>query len=116
MLNERPRSKEPAGVLADCGESVPPQEAATGNPENHWRFRVLPKWTCDRPPAKAGAMEGFFYGQLAVTNKPVKVEVNLEEHFFRGQSGVTWPFLADVATGFIQNPGIRIATASIEDP
>ena len=42
--------------LADCGKSLPPQDAAIGNPENPQRFRVLPKWK--------KAMDGFFHGQL----------------------------------------------------
>ena len=53
---ERNRMKLPAGPpLADCGNSLPPQDAAIGNPENPWCFRVLPKWK--------KAMDGFFYGQ-----------------------------------------------------
>ena len=36
--------------------SLPPQDAAIGNPENPRRFRVLPKWK--------KAMDGFFHGQL----------------------------------------------------
>ena len=43
--------------LADCGNSLPPQDAATGNPENPRRFPGLPKWK--------KATEGFFHGQLA---------------------------------------------------
>ena len=53
---ERNRMKLPAGsLLADCGNSLPPQDAAIGNPENHWRFQVLPKWK--------KVVDGFFYGQ-----------------------------------------------------
>ena len=44
--------------LSDCGKSLPPQDAAIGNPENPWRFWVLPKWTIVRPHSRAGAMEG----------------------------------------------------------
>gem|GEM_PF-4037118 len=40
-------------LLADRGSSLPPQEAATGNPENPRRFWVLPKWTCCRPHSRA---------------------------------------------------------------
>ena len=43
--------------IADCGRSLPPQDAAIGNPENPRRFRGLPKWK--------KAMDGFFHGQLA---------------------------------------------------
>ena len=39
-------------------------DAATGTPENPWRFRVLPKWAMVRPHAQAGATECFFHGQL----------------------------------------------------
>ena len=42
--------------LADCGNSLPLQEAAIGNPGNPRRFRVLPEWK--------KAMDGFFHGQL----------------------------------------------------
>ena len=47
----------PAQQLADCGNSLPPQDAATGNPENCRRFRWLPRWK--------KAVEDFFHGQLA---------------------------------------------------
>ena len=47
----------PAQQLADCENSLPPQAAATGNPENCHRFRWLPRWK--------KAMEDFFQGQLA---------------------------------------------------
>jgi hypothetical protein len=33
------------GVLAAGGYSHPPQDAASGNPENTWRIRVLMEWT-----------------------------------------------------------------------
>jgi len=44
----------PVRTLADCGNSLPPQDAAIGNPENPRRFRVLLKWK--------KAKEGFFQG------------------------------------------------------
>ena len=48
-------------VFADCGNSLPPQEAATGNPESPWRYRVLPKLK--------KAVEGFSHGQLVAKEK-----------------------------------------------
>jgi hypothetical protein len=30
--------------LTDCGNSLPPPDAAIGKPENPQRFRGLPKW------------------------------------------------------------------------
>ena len=41
-------------LVADCANSLPPQDAAIGNPENPRRFRVLLKWK--------KAKEGFFQG------------------------------------------------------
>ena len=42
-------------VFADCGNSLPPQEAGIGTPENPQRFWVLSKWN--------KAMDGFFHQQ-----------------------------------------------------
>ncbi len=50
--------REPRTAIAGCGTSLPPQDAATGNPENPRSFRVLPKWK--------KAMDGFFHGQLGL--------------------------------------------------
>jgi hypothetical protein len=41
--------------LADCGKSLPPQEAANGDPKKPRLFWASPKWK--------KAMEGFFHGQ-----------------------------------------------------
>ena len=52
----RPVTDQPAnGPLADFGKSLPPQDAAIGNPENPRRFWALPKWK--------KTTEGFFHGQ-----------------------------------------------------
>ena len=48
-------------LLADCGNRLPPQDAAIGNPENPRRFRGLPEWK--------KAMDGFFHGQLALSSQ-----------------------------------------------
>ena len=55
--------------LADCGDSLPPQEAAIGNPENPRRFRVLPKWAVVRPHTRSRTMDGFFHGQLVAADR-----------------------------------------------
>ena len=56
---------------AACGKSLPPQGAATGNPETPRLFRGLPKWaakwTVVRPHTRARAMDGLFHGQLGVS-------------------------------------------------
>ena len=61
-------------ALADCGNSLPPQDAGTGNPENPRRFRVLLKWK--------KAKEGFFHEQLAdyapVRSLAAALEVSVE--------------------------------------
>jgi len=54
----RPSMLVEAPWLSGCGNSLPPQDAAIGNPENPRRFRVLPKWK--------KAMDGFFHGQLSI--------------------------------------------------
>jgi hypothetical protein len=45
--------RRPAG----CGKSLPPQDAAIGDPQKPRLFGVSPKWN--------KAMDGFFHGQLA---------------------------------------------------
>jgi hypothetical protein len=45
------------GALADCGTSLPPQDAATGDPQKPRLFGASPEWK--------KAMDGFFHGQLA---------------------------------------------------
>ena len=62
----RRRQRAFALALADCGNTLRPQDAAIGNPENPRRFWVLPKWTVDRPHSRARAMDGFFRGLLVV--------------------------------------------------
>ena len=52
--------------LADCGNSLRPQDAAIGNIENPRRFRGLPKWK--------KATEGFFHGQLGQGNSAVRTQ------------------------------------------
>ena len=42
--------------LAGCGKSLPPQDAAIGDPQKPRLFGVSPKWK--------KAMNGFFHGQL----------------------------------------------------
>ncbi len=44
-------------ALAGCGKSLPPQDAAIGDPQKPRLFGVSPKWK--------KAMDGFFHGQLA---------------------------------------------------
>jgi hypothetical protein len=48
--------------LAGCGKSLPPQDAAIGDPQKPRLFGVSLKWK--------KAMDGFFYGQLAATKGP----------------------------------------------
>jgi hypothetical protein len=50
--------------LADCGRSLPPQDAAISDPQKPRLFEVSPKRTDLCPHSRARAMEGFFYGQL----------------------------------------------------
>lgn len=52
-----------AFTLAESGKSLPPHEAAIGNPENPRRFPVLPEWVAVLPHPRAGAMDGFSHGQ-----------------------------------------------------
>ena len=52
-------------LLADCGRSLPLEEAGIGNPENPRRFRGLPRWALDHPHSWTGAMGGLFHGQWA---------------------------------------------------
>jgi outer membrane protein assembly factor BamB len=51
-------------LLANCGKSLPPQDAAISDPQKPWLFEVSPKWTRFGPHSRAGAMKGFFHGQL----------------------------------------------------
>jgi hypothetical protein len=50
-----------AGGLAGCGKSLPPQDAAIGDPQKPRLFGVSPKWK--------KAMDGFFHGQLGVIDQ-----------------------------------------------
>ena len=50
------------GGLADCGNSLPPQDAAIGNPENPRRFAGVAE--------VEKALGGFFHGQLVIGRCP----------------------------------------------
>ena len=68
--------------LADCGRSLPPQDAAIGNPENPRRFRVLPKWK--------KAMGGFFHGQLGRETRWAAKDCECLRHVFLKPGGQSW--------------------------
>ena len=53
------REKTAGSWLADCGNSLPSQDAVIGAPENPERFRGLPKWAVDRPHSRAGPRRAF---------------------------------------------------------
>ncbi len=56
--------RDRAGLpLAGCGKSLPPQDAAIGDPQKPRLFGVSPKWK--------KAMDGFFHGQLDPGGSPV---------------------------------------------
>ena len=46
------------GQFADCETRLPPQDAATGDPQKPWLFGASLEWK--------KAMDGFFHGQLAL--------------------------------------------------
>lgn len=49
--------------LADWGNSLLPQDAAAGNPGNHWRFSAFTSVGCLESAIVGGALGSFFLGQ-----------------------------------------------------
>jgi hypothetical protein len=65
--------------LADCKKSLPLHEAAIGEPENPWRFWVLPKWTFVRSHSQARAM--VFNAQVAEQSNEHQTTLRLVASF-----------------------------------
>jgi len=51
--------------LSDCGTSLPPQDAAIGDPQKPWLFGESLKWAVFARIRGQGAMEDFFHVQLS---------------------------------------------------
>jgi len=58
-----------ASILADCETSLPPQDAAIGDPQKPRLFGESLKWTLFARVRGQRATEGFFHGQPASLGK-----------------------------------------------
>ncbi len=98
-------TQSPGTNLAGCGNSLPQQDAAIGNPENSWHFRVWPKWkkATDRMRLAFGTGTRLFFTEQA---RLPSVAMNVDHGHVLGQGLTKTAVILSIA-------GIKIAVHAL---